>query len=519
MTASFPEPRPAPAPSRPGPLSILFRLVLGLLALAIPLFAVWLVTSLFLALGAPLALALPLGVAVPLALPVVWDFWVEARFRRRQNPPARILARADRIRLRVLATCLLVIGVAVLGLGRVAGSALANHGGWIMFGSQSPFAQDVQSGIEGLATKLAGITGATIEYRARVAAPGPIGLPPTPEPTPTRPLPPDPTRPTAPATPPTPGPRSAPGPVANAPQWPLPAEPHPIIRAMTDSEASDLDAVAERIRTHEVDPFQRVKAIHDFVVRWVSYDAEALRKDYDIPPQDAVATFARKTGTCDGYVQLMIAIGEKLGLSMTRIVGRSRASGAGLDGFYHSWVGVEIGGTPWLVDPTWNAGSLFGREYRPRYSTSYLFTPPEVFAYDHLPDDPAWSLTEPPLTEAMFISRPALSAHFFAWGLGLEGVTQSVIEVSNGRFDFRIRNPRGAWVLVLAQPLDPTTHLAIPSTAEQKAFNCVVPSQANPIEAGCVLSPGSWGLELYANNQAGGRFPSIGFLQVESRTP
>jgi len=484
------------------------RLVLGLLALAIPLFAVWIVTSLFLALGAPLALALPLGVAVPLALPVVWDFWAEARFRRLQNPPARILARADRIRLRILGTCLLVIGVTVLGFGRVSGSALAIHGNWIMFGSQSPFAHDVQAGIEGLAGKLAGITGATIERTAVVvppASPAPLQpLPPGSEPTPTRPLPPGPTA----------GPTPSPGTI---PQWPLPAEPHPVIRAMTDSDASSLDTVAERIRTREIDPFLRVKAIHDFVVRWVNYDSDALRKDYAIPPQDAEATFARKTGTCDGYVQMMIALGDKLGISMTRIVGRSRASGAGIGGFYHSWIGVEIGGQPYLVDPTWDAGSLFGREYRPRYSTSYLFTPPEVFAYDHLPNDPAWSLTEPPLTEAMFVDRPALSAHFFAWGLALEGVAQSVTETTKGRFDFRIRNPRGAWVLVLAQPIDPATHLAIPSTDSQKAFNCVVPSQANPIEAGCVLSPGSWQLELYANNAAGGRFPAIGFLRVESR--
>lgn len=494
--------------------------MLGLLALAIPLFAVWLVTSLFLALGAPLVVALPIGVAVPLALPVVWDFWAEARFRRKPNPPARILARPDRIRLRILATCLLVIGVAVLGFGKVSGSALANHGGWIMFGSQSPFAQDLQVGIEGFATRLAGLTGATIERTARLPStpqpgapePGPIGLQPDPVgETPTRPLPPEPARP----TPSRPG---APMP-ANAPQWPLPADPHPLIRALTDSEATDLDAVAERIRTRELDPFMRVKAIHDFVVRWVSYDGEALRRDYTIPPQDAVATFARRTGTCDGYVQMMIALGEKLGIGMTRIVGRSRAAGAGIDGFYHSWIGVEIGGQPYLVDPTWDAGSLFGREYRPRYSTSYLFTPPDVFAYDHLPNDEAWSLTEPLLTEAMFLERPALSAHFFAWGLGLEGVAQSVTTVTSGRIDFRIRNPRGAWVLVLAQPLDPDTHLAIPSTDAQKAFNCVVPSQANPIEAGCVLSPGSWQLELYANNQAGGRFPSVGFLRIDSRAP
>ncbi len=498
MTAAFPELRPAPQPSRPGPLSILLRLALGLLALAIPLFAVWVTTSLLLSTGAPLALALPLGIALPLALPIVWDFWAEARYRRHQNPPARILARSDRIRLRVLAVCLAVIGIAVLAIGKTSGNALASHGRWILFGARGPFAVDVPHGIEGLAGSIAGITGGSIEHVAQ--APSPLPQPVAPAPLPSAPVP---------SAAPQPGQVS----------WPLPATPHPVISGMADADITSIDAVAERIRSREVDPFQRVKAVHDFVTRWVAYDGQALRKDYEVPPQDADATFARRTGTCDGYVQLMVALGGKLDIEMTRILGRSRATGTSADGFYHSWVGVTIGGQPYLVDPTWDAGSLFGHEYRPRYSTSYLFTPPEIFAYDHLPNDDAWSLTEPPLTEALFVERPTLSAHFFAWGLALEGVTKAVSETTTGRFDFRIRNPKGAWVLVLAQPIDPSTGRAIPSTDSQKTFNCVVPSQANPIEAGCALSPGSWQLEIYANNAAGGRFPAMGFLRVEAKAP
>lgn len=498
MSASFPETRPAPPPSRPGPLSILLRLALGLFALAIPLFAVWLVTSLVLSTGAPLGLSLPLGVLVPLGLPIVWDLWAESRWRRKQNPPARILSRLDRIRLRVLATCLLVIGVAVLAFGGVSGSALVGHGRWILFGAKGPFADDVQRGIEGLAGSLAGLTGHTVERTA--AAPTPIPSPtPTPIPSPT----PTPTPTPIPTPTPTPTPTSA-----SAPRWPLPADPHPAIRAMTDSQAASLEAVAELIRAAEADPFQQVKAIHDFVVRWVSYDGQALRRDYAVPPQDAETVFLRKEGTCDGYVYLMLDLGQRLGFEMTRIVGRSRATGADIDGFYHSWVGVVIGGRRYLVDPTWDAGSMFGLEFRARYSTSYLFTPPDIFAYDHLPDDPAWSLTEPPLTPEAFAARPALSAHFFAWGLGLEGVSQATTRETDGRFDFRITNPKGAWVLVLAQPL-----------GEGKAFNCVVPSQANPIEAGCALTPGAWQIELYANDRAGGRFGSIGFMRVDSEAP
>ncbi len=156
---------------------MVLRLALGLLALAIPLFAVWVTTSLLLSTGAPLAVALPSGIAVPLALPIVWDFWAEARYRRHPNPPARILARADRIRLRVLAMCLAVIGIAVLAIGKTSGNALASHGRWILFGAHGPFAEDVQHGIEGLAGSIAGITGASLAHVA--PAPDPATSPPT----------------------------------------------------------------------------------------------------------------------------------------------------------------------------------------------------------------------------------------------------------------------------------------------------------------------------------------------------
>ncbi len=490
-----------PPPSRPGPLALVLRLALGLLALAIPLLSVWLVTSLVLATGAPLALALPLGIAVPLVLPIAWDFWAEARWRKKQNPPARILSRADRIRLRILATCLLIIGVGVFALGRTSGNALAAHGHWFLFGSQGPFAEDVRAGIRGFAGTLAGLTGQHLD------APPPeptLARAPTPTPTP------------APTPAPAPAPAPTPRSLGEAPIWPLPAEPHPVIRAMSDDDARDLDTVAERIRTHEADPYQQVKAIHDFVVRWVSYDGQALRRDYVVPPQDAASTFARKTGTCDGYVNLMLALGERLGFEMTRVLGRSRASGVKPGGFYHAWLIVTIEGRPWLVDPTWDAGGLFGLEFRPRYATSYLFTPPEIFAYDHLPDDPSLSLTEPALTESAFLERPVLSAHFFAWGLSLQGIARAVTEVETGRVDFRIMNPKGAWVLVLAQPLRPDRDEPDLDGA-RKPFNCVVPSQANPIEAGCVLSEGPWLLELYANDKASGSFPAVGFLKVVSR--
>lgn len=509
MSVAYPEPRPAPPPrsTSPGPVSLLLRLALGLFALAIPICAVWLVTVLFLGTGSPLALALTLGVLVPLGLPFAWDFWAEAQFRKKQNPAPRILSRADRIRLRILAVCLLALAVPVLALGRPTATAIARHGAWFMGSSQTPFATDLRHGMRGLAVSLGSITGTSPDL-STVAGELPMPVPANPAT--------DPSPPASPATPSAGDPsagaptdptatRPPPHTPSEVPRWPLPEEPHPVVRAMTDAQATDLDAVARLIGAREADPFQRVKAIHDFVVRWVQYDTSVLDIETKSPPQDAETVFARKTATCDGYAKLMVDLGQRLGITMTRIVGRSRVLGSELDGFYHAWVGVEIDGKPYLVDPTWDAGSVFGRQFNARYSTAYLFVPPEIFAYDHLPKDPDWSLTEPPLDMETFLSRPALSAGFFARGLTLEGITKATTEVE-GKVTFTIKNPKKQWVLVLARPL-----------GDGQSFNCIVPSQVDPIEASCPLTPGAWELGIYANDSDRGSFPSMGFLRVVSK--
>lgn len=499
------DPRPAPVEPRPGPISLLLRLALGLFALAIPLFALWVVTSLVLHGGAPFWLALVVGLVAILGLPFLWDVWAESRFLRRQNPPPRILTRADRIRLRILVVSAASAAFLIVAIARPTTNALAQRGDWWLFGAQGAFADDVRQAIGSVAKGLGGITGTSPESAQLAHAPAPTGEPPT----------------TNEATP-LPGAddarlvahddvHSAPGqrptpPVArrvDPPKWPLPAEPHPLMNALRN--ATSIEQVAEIIRAGESDPFQRVKAIHDFVVQWVAYDAQAVSPKYQPPTQAAAEVFKRRVATCDGYTNLMLAIGALTGDDLVAIVGKSRADGVGLDGFLHSWVGATIQGQRYLIDPTWDAGQVFGGEFRPRYSTSYLFTPPELFAYDHLPDDPSWSLTDPPLTQARFLERPAVSAHFFAWGMKLDGISKAITPVTNERIDFKIQNPQKAWVLVVAMPLD-----------DGKSFNCVVPSQANPIEVGCKLSKGRWTLDIYSNDSSSGRYPLVASLRVDS---
>ena len=71
----------------------------------------------------------------------------------------------------------------------------------------------------------------------------------------------------------------------------------------------------------------------------------------------------------------------------------------------------------------------FTRAPEPVRST-YLFTPPELFAYDHLPEDDAWQLVMHPISLGDFTRQPLLSPSIGELGIVLESPKRSQVTVS-----------------------------------------------------------------------------------------
>ena len=67
--------------------------------------------------------------------------------------------------------------------------------------------------------------------------------------------------------------------------------------------------------------------------------------------------------------------------------GDARGLGGDIGGGGHAWNAVELNGRWYLLDATWNAGSVSGNSFNKQYSSTYLFTPPDIFISDHIPDD------------------------------------------------------------------------------------------------------------------------------------
>ena len=452
--------------SRPG------RFALGILKLVgraiwvstmvlIPLFGFWLASSLAAYQNASTRLALLGGLLLFPILPVAWEMFFV--WRRSKRPSARgILTGLDRLVLRTLIVNGLFLGGMMWFERDTAFRALAVRGDWMLDGHEGPIATEVRGYLLGFADRLDKRWNTTEQYGTSDAAPDPSELPPTPEePSAPTPTPDDPVA-------GTPKPTATP---SSPDAWPMSREPDPSVTSIPEAEQASVEAVGKYFASRIADPRQRVKALHDYVVLRLTYDEGALAliesKDYGrVPSQEASAVFAARTGVCEGYARLMVALGKAAGVEIAYVTGYIRDANrrveaaeseatmkSALEGYSHAWNAVKLDGRWLLMDVTWDDPT--GPRRAPasgklEVESTYLFTPARLFAFNHFPEESAWQLLEEPISMGDFVRQPMLSPRIGTLGLSLLDPNRSQVTVS-GDVTIVLDNPRGALMSAVAK--------------------------------------------------------------------
>lgn len=436
-----------------GVLKLVGRAIWCSTMVLVPLFGFWLASSLAAYQNASQWLALLGGLALFPLLPVGWELFFV--WRRSKQPPGKaILTRVDRLVLRTL----VINGVFLAGMMWFASGtairALAVRGDWMLDGHDGPIATEARGLLLGLADRLDRRRNTGESYGKSDAAPEDA----RPAPEEDRPAQDDGPRPEEPAA-------KAPG------EWPLSREPDPLVTSIPESEQASALAVGRYFAARLDDKRRLVKALHDYVVLRLSYDQRALEliqaSDFArVPSQEAEAVFAARTGVCEGYARLMAALGRAAGVEIAYITGyirdaARRASPAdseatmksALEGYSHAWNAVKLDGGWWLLDATWDdpTGDRPQEEAgKAEVDSTYLFTPPRLFALNHFPEETAWQLLERPLSLGDFVRQPMLSPRIGGLGISLLEPNRSQVTVS-GSVRIVLDNPRGAMVSALAR--------------------------------------------------------------------
>lgn len=477
-----------------------FKLTFTAVAVAIPVLGGWAASSLAAASGGPIWAAILAAVAAFPLLPLLWEGVGRLRTQGRE----RILTTWDRLVLRTLAINVLFVGGLLLfGPGTLFG-ALSTRGDWMLDGREGEGAERARSTLFAIADHMEWLFEASYENEFadlvdddaaetddeelevgdvddRTEAPDDRGSNEASND----------------------GSNEAPAGDGAIPAWPLPIELASGVREVPAHLETFAD-IAYFLRRSEPSSWRQVKAIHDFVADRVAYDAVALADD-TIGPQDAQTVLREGVGVCAGYANLFQALAEAAGFESVVVVGDTRdESGAIAGGNGHAWNAVKIDGGWYLVDATWNAGSVSGRTFTKRYTTDYLFTPPAIFGETHRPLEDRWQLRETPLSRGEFARQPMLRPAFYRHGFRLRSPRRARTEVS-GALEVIIDNPEGHYM----------------SATWSRGGNegrCDTSRGTNPLRIECALpSPGVHQVTFFGNTEAHGTYWSVGGLEVVRR--
>ncbi|NMF86477.1 transglutaminase domain-containing protein [Nodosilinea sp. P-1105] len=452
--------------------SLIIRTLFYLAVFLSPVLGVWLASSLVAYINGPKLLTVFSGILLFPLVPILWDM------RNGKKRIAGILTWGDRIVLRTLLLNLAFLFLLLALRPQTSFLALSTRGDWFLDGMYGPQAELARKGLFTAARSLEGLY---LRFHQNPFDQYADATQVRPQPRPT-------------------------GQTGQGKGWPwTDVGLHPAVINMPASAETSIESVAQYIASQETDPLLRVKALHDYVADRIAYDAPNYFAG-KYPPQDAETVFQRRVAVCAGYAKLLEALGQAIGEEIVYVTGDSRNSTSDLEGQRHAWNAAKINGQWYLLDPTWNSGSVDRASgFKKGYKTDYLFPPPEVMGISHFPKDEAWQLRSQPISRGEFLRQPMMRAQFFAEGMQLVAPTRSQTD-TNQTAVIQLQNPNQRWLL---------SSYALKGSAQ--AENCTdSPTQGPQIT--CPLpASGPYEVSLFSGDEQYGSFGYVGQVEFNRR--
>ncbi len=237
---------------------------------------------------------------------------------------------------------------------------------------------------------------------------------------------------------------------------------------------SSLAVVAQKLTVGLPSDLARLYALYRWITRYIEYDVDAYFSGDLRNAVGAANTFHRGKGVCDGYSALLQEMGRVAGLQIEKVDGYAKGYGYAVGVMTagepnHAWNAVNLDGCWYLLDSTWDAGSIDDSRHFSRKSGTwnYFLVDPQLFITSHFPENPTWQLLQSPVNLNAFLAMASVPPGMVDLGVDISKHSRVHLErvASPFEFDFganvqqlsgRLRagskEVKGAWALQLRQP-------------------------------------------------------------------
>jgi hypothetical protein len=236
---------------------------------------------------------------------------------------------------------------------------------------------------------------------------------------------------------------------------------------------NSLAIVAQRLTAELPSDLARLYAIYRWITTYIEYDVEAYFSGDLRNAVGAANTFHRGMAVCDGYSSLLQEMGAVAGLQIEKVDGYAKgygyAVGVMTGGANHAWNAVKFDGRWYLLDSTWDAGSIddSGHFSRKSGKWNYFLVDPPFFITSHFPENPTWQLLQKSVTRDTFLEMASVPPGMIDLGVDTSKHSRAHIEAAvapylfdfgagvqqlSGRLRAGSKEVNGVWALQLCQP-------------------------------------------------------------------
>ncbi|MCA1056990.1 transglutaminase-like domain-containing protein [Rossellomorea aquimaris] len=147
-----------------------------------------------------------------------------------------------------------------------------------------------------------------------------------------------------------------------------------------ESEAPEIKELAQKLTEGKKNDREKAKAIYDYTAKNVSYDVQKLDNSEFEWDDSALKTLDEKTGVCQDYAYLAVALLRASDIEARFIEGMARG------GWWpqrHAWVEAKVDGKWLTMDPTWGSGYIKDDQFVADFNEEYFDPDPAEFEKTH----------------------------------------------------------------------------------------------------------------------------------------
>lgn len=148
-----------------------------------------------------------------------------------------------------------------------------------------------------------------------------------------------------------------------------------------ESDSKEVRQLAVSITKGSSNDYAKIKAIHDWVSKNITYDLKKYQQNQLYDNQGALYTLKARRGLCLDYSNLTTALLRSLSIESRTVLGNAGEKGSWGG---HAWNEAKINGQWISLDTTWDSGVNIQGKYVAKFSTSFFNPKPEVFQKSHL---------------------------------------------------------------------------------------------------------------------------------------